>query len=917
MAGSSTSRTIEVIFRGVDEVSGTLQGITSGLQGFSDGLQPVAELGQGILKLEAAFAGLAGGAITAAIVKADAFKSGMNNVNSMLGLNSDEMARYSQNTVAYATGSTQSMKSIQDAMYEAVSLGVDYKDSLAMIDVAEKMAVAGKADLAKTLVGLKSTMNAYGAGAEEAAAYSDAFFVTVKDGKTTIPELAQSLANATGIAAAGGVNFDTLGAAIAAMTAGGKPTAEAITQIRAALEGMINPSAGASKAAAAMGIDLSAAALKSKGFAGVLKNIYQGTGGSIESLAQLFTSSEALQAVLSLGADSSGAFAKAMEHMANKAGATTSAFNIMKDNAEYIWQNMLNNWENILVQFGLSLGTSGTDLIQDFTALFQSVAAGIDNGSFDPILEMITGMMASIGETVSILAINLPEALKGVDFTAFVASVQNVGLKIKELFGIDLSSTEGIRSTIQGIVDTMTSFQNVVAGMIDSFIPIKAVIMEMIQEFNGLSVENIKAIGSFIGWGTAGSSVLETSGQVIQAISSMVTVFAEFPAAANNVRNAMSGVSAYFAALPVGGAAWTAWVRGLQVGFVGLAGAIGYAFGSIINQSETVQNSMQTVFRTGDKLLDKFGLGTGQSENVALWDGEKANKQLAQQKRDEELSKSIHDNIKRNMELTGIESDTTKATSGIKDFKTEWDKVTKTDGSKLTKTIDTVSKSVDVMKDKKVDISTDDMAQKFKTIQQDIDGGYITMKVDADTNEIVEATKTMEQKIGEETYTTKVKMSLQELDKLDSDKSGGKQIEKDLLDVSDAGKIAKKSIDDINRSLMGTDGANSETLDNVMDGYNKYQSLTRREKKEVKKLVSAQLDIEKKLAMSQVRLTDAQADYLRNKSQAMTKGEGLIKIDAGNLSHTLQLLLHEVLEEIQIKASESVHEYLFALPEGV
>ena len=61
-------------------------------------------------------------------------------------------------------------------------------------------------------------------------------------GKTTLPELAQSLSNVTGTAAAAKIPFEDVNAAIAAMTATGAPTAQAITAINQAIVQLINPS---------------------------------------------------------------------------------------------------------------------------------------------------------------------------------------------------------------------------------------------------------------------------------------------------------------------------------------------------------------------------------------------------------------------------------------------------------------------------------------------------------------------------------------------------------------------------------------------------------------------------------------------------------------------------------------------------
>ena len=54
-------------------------------------------------------------------------------------------------------------KVINASIYTAISAGIDYKESIAALSEAERLSVAGKADLESTIRLLASTLNAYGA----------------------------------------------------------------------------------------------------------------------------------------------------------------------------------------------------------------------------------------------------------------------------------------------------------------------------------------------------------------------------------------------------------------------------------------------------------------------------------------------------------------------------------------------------------------------------------------------------------------------------------------------------------------------------------------------------------------------------------------------------------------------------------
>ena len=73
--------------------------------------------------------------------------------------------------------------------------------------------------------------------AEEAGTVSDQLFTTVRLGKTTFGELGASIAQVAPIAAAYGISIDQVLGAVASLTKQGTPTAQAMTQIRAAIQG--------------------------------------------------------------------------------------------------------------------------------------------------------------------------------------------------------------------------------------------------------------------------------------------------------------------------------------------------------------------------------------------------------------------------------------------------------------------------------------------------------------------------------------------------------------------------------------------------------------------------------------------------------------------------------------------------------
>lgn len=256
------------------------------------------------------------------------------------------------------------------ALYDIISAGA--ADGAAAIDTltaANKLAMGGVTEVSVAANGLTSVMNAYGKEAGTAAAVSDAFFVAVKAGKTTVGELSASIGQVAPIAAEAGVSLDELMAATAALTSVNGDTAASVTQVRGAITSVIKPSSEAQRIAHELGLEFSAAALQSKGFAGFLDEVREKTGGNIETMAGLFGSVEGLNGVLTLTGRGADKFGETLAAMGNKAGATDAAV-----------AKMMNTPAVSAARFRAAMADVQLSLGQVVTA-------------FTPLLNALTGML--------------------------------------------------------------------------------------------------------------------------------------------------------------------------------------------------------------------------------------------------------------------------------------------------------------------------------------------------------------------------------------------------------------------------------------------------------------------------------------------------------------------------------------------
>lgn len=244
---------------------------------------------------------------------------------------------------------------LSGGLYQALSAGVPEGNVLEFLSTAAKIAVADGSDVATAVDGISTVLNAFKIDAADTEEVADLLFNTVANGKTTFSDLAQNLATVAPIAAANGVALNEVLAAIATLTKQGTPTAQAMTQIRAAI-------IGANKA-------LGDGWAKSNSLQEAFGKIEEASKGSQTELMNLVGSIEAVQGVLGLTGINATMAANDLASTANAAGKVDQAFRKV---------DQFRHWNK---------------LWQSISGLVTKTAEEADSRLAPAIMEMVDGIM--------------------------------------------------------------------------------------------------------------------------------------------------------------------------------------------------------------------------------------------------------------------------------------------------------------------------------------------------------------------------------------------------------------------------------------------------------------------------------------------------------------------------------------------
>jgi TP901 family phage tail tape measure protein len=506
---ASLQDTIDILIRVNDQASAAIGNIGDALSGVDGKVQavaaPFASMADKVLLAQGAITGLGVALVKTGVDEAGKFEQSFKFITTLFEGSSESVSKFRQDILDYASGSTQSLDSITNALQEAIGAGVDYSESLGVLAEAEKLAVAQGATLDETTGLLTDTLQAYGLTMDDASKLSNQFSVAIRDGKISASELASQLSNVSPIAAATGVGFDQVGSAIAVLTTQGYKAGPAITAIKAILEGIVRPTADASKYADELGISFGSTALKSDGLQGVLQKVYEATGGNVDAMARLFTSSEALGGALALGGNGAEKFKEILVNMTNAAGATDDAFKKMGGTIEAGAQKIENALKVAFVNIGTPLLDELSGLQGEVAAIFAALGKEFtDGGAFRPITQALEALGVDIKDVLASIARNLPDALDGIDLTDLIGEYGELGKSIQGLFtdifgDMDLTTVDGLRRAVETTIETLKTLTTVTRGIVDSFRPAAEAIGETVNKFNALDEESKLDFGETIG----------------------------------------------------------------------------------------------------------------------------------------------------------------------------------------------------------------------------------------------------------------------------------------------------------------------------------------------------------------------------------------------------------------------------------
>lgn len=391
-----------------DDANNNIKKTSDNAEGFGhkliSGIGTVAKWGATIVSAAGSAAIAIGSVATKAAID---FESQMSNVATLL--DGDVNKRITElgeavKKISKETGTSTEL--LTDGLYQVISAFGDTADSMGILETASKGAKAGNATVTDSVNLLAAVTKGYGdTSAEAAKKASDLAFLTVKLGQTSFPELASSMGKVIPLASTMKVSQEELFGAMATLTGVTGNTAEVTTQLRATIQGMLQPTTAMASKISELGYENGQAMIESLGLQGTLEKLKESVGNNEIAFSELFSSVEAKNAVLALTGAQAENFTEKTNAMKSAIGATDEAFKKQTDNIKANFSKLKNSFDVMIIDLG-----------EKFLPVLDTTLNWVNNKM--PVIQDILGNTFDfIGSTISFLNSIFAEATSNISFS--------------------------------------------------------------------------------------------------------------------------------------------------------------------------------------------------------------------------------------------------------------------------------------------------------------------------------------------------------------------------------------------------------------------------------------------------------------------------------------------------------------------
>lgn len=304
------------------------------------------------------------------------FERSLSRVVGLVGTSREEVAAFRAEVGRLGRSTGRGPQELADAFFFVQSAGIE---GAAAIDVLERSAKAASAGLGSTATvadAVTSAINAYGAANLSASEATDILVATVREGKAGAETIATALGRVIPIASEMGVEFEEVGATIAALTRVGASAEEASTALAAALQSMLTPGTKAETTLRRFELSVSDVrrSIKERGLLDTLLELKETFGDNETAMAEVFSNARALRGILGLVGNNAEEVREVFRELGFATGALDKAYAAWAETIDGRLSIAMTNFEEQSIRLGSIVLPALATSLEKVVDLFSGMA---------------------------------------------------------------------------------------------------------------------------------------------------------------------------------------------------------------------------------------------------------------------------------------------------------------------------------------------------------------------------------------------------------------------------------------------------------------------------------------------------------------------------------------------------------------
>lgn len=895
-------RTIEILFQGVDNVSTTVTSVGRSLDKLHGNVlnitSPFSQLTKGVLALDSALVAMAGAGITYSVNKYADFSDVMLKVKGIMDASESQFTQLTALTKDLGATTRYTASEAAQGLEFLAMAGVGFEDAMGALPQVLKLAQASATDLGTTADIVTNIMAGYGIEVKDLSSTTDVLTATFTNSNTNLTELGQAFKYVGPVAKSMGLEIEETGAILGKLADSGYKAEQGGTALRNILLALTAPMGNTAKLMKELGVDTEELGIDMAGSANALKslgvNVKDATGnirpfGDIMDdlkagldkipgpadraaiLVEIFgkRGGPQMAALLSQGSE---AVVGLESKIRSLGGVTNKIAAEMESGIGGALRSLLSAFESVALNAGERFSSGIIKPIKSVTDLLRTLSITIDEGLFDEVFDAFDDFGEELSEALDDIAENLPEALEGVDWDGFLDSLGGIGEAVRGMFeGVDWDAPQDLQRIIQAIVDSLETLTRFSTQIGEVFFTLAGYIGGLIDKFNSLDQETIATVGKITAIATAVSALATPVALVttaIKGLGSVLTLVAANPIVATivGIGAAIAGVAAVGIKASEAFAKWTSsndeiekslsLLRSVDpalAGIIDLGAKAGKSLKDAFSPVENIDDDIARIYTEANKVGPAFNEATKsiKETNLAIVNATDMSDELI------EHVKKLGLPVEFKVETEDVE----KAVQKCQEIQVWREK---------TKQWDTI----------KIPVDMKDVEEVKKKIKEEIPAvKRLEIETDLKVAEIKSQTDIIESSL-------KFKASV------------------NIAEIEAASKLAIKSAANISSMFEGTGNSISDLM-KLFTG-----DTTIAQDNAIYRAIAEEQDYRKELLDEQKSLNKAQIEYMKARTDRLKSGDAIIKINGDGLSPHLEMIMWEVFEAIQIRATQEGLGYL-------